>query len=588
MFKPLQQSHRLAWLLGLTIALGALLFLWRLGAVGQLDETPALFAAAGRAMADSGDWLTPRVNGHPRFDKPVLIYWLIGGLSLLPRHWDPLGSMAANLPSALSMLALMAALAATVFKQEPRAGFAKALTAALAFGLSPLVLLWGRVSVSDPLLTACLGIAMLGFWRAYGADKKQWPWGSWFFLGLAILSKGPVALVLAGASLLLFGLWQRDLGRLLRALAPGRGLLLSFGVAAPWYLLELWREGKPFLDSFFGYHNLQRFSEVVNHHSGPWWFFGVVLVIASLPATPMLLLGFGHELAMAAKTVAPPNSLPRFAACWLLAVLLIFSISATKLASYLLPGIPAMALLIALARAPERLLSRARWCSIAIAALMGIGFLLAPLWVPAINDPEMPGLSSQLLAIGAVQRSGFCFLVAALVGGLSQRNYFFNFPWLLGFQLPLVVWPLVGLVPTAELIDQIRQRPVRVIAAAVQKQMRSGEVLAMVGINKPSLHYYTKQVVIYEGRPASGLRNLGERLQLEEAKQTKQAASLLLVIDKTTASQSFWQLVPRSVLASQGVYQLWRVQRSVLQQQAGRLAAAGVPSTWQLPNPERY
>ncbi|NDG01463.1 MAG: glycosyltransferase family 39 protein, partial [Synechococcaceae bacterium WBB_32_011] len=85
MFKPLQQSHRLAWLLGLTIALGALLFLWRLGAVGQLDETPALFAAAGRAMADSGDWLTPRVNGHPRFDKPVLIYWLIGGLSLLPR-----------------------------------------------------------------------------------------------------------------------------------------------------------------------------------------------------------------------------------------------------------------------------------------------------------------------------------------------------------------------------------------------------------------------------------------------------------------------------------------------------------------------
>ena len=129
---------------------------------------------------------------------------------------------------------------------------------------------------------------------------------------------------------------------------------------------------------------------------------------------------------MAAKTVAPPNSLPRFAACWLLAVLLIFSISATKLASYLLPGIPAMALLIALARAPERLLSRARWCSIAIAALMGIGFLLAPLWVPAINDPEMPGLSAQLLAIGAVQRSGFCFLVAALVGGLSQRNYFFN------------------------------------------------------------------------------------------------------------------------------------------------------------------
>ena len=101
------RSPRLLWLLGLTAALGALLFIWRLGSIGQVDETPALFAAAGRAMADSGDWLTPRVNGHPRFDKPVLIYWLIGGLSLLPRSWDPLGSWAASLPSALAMVVVM-------------------------------------------------------------------------------------------------------------------------------------------------------------------------------------------------------------------------------------------------------------------------------------------------------------------------------------------------------------------------------------------------------------------------------------------------------------------------------------------------
>lgn len=108
------RSPRLLWLLGLTAALGALLFIWRLGSIGQVDETPALFAAAGRAMADSGDWLTPRVNGHPRFDKPVLIYWLIGGLSLLPRSWDPLGSWAASLPSALAMVVVMLALVLTV------------------------------------------------------------------------------------------------------------------------------------------------------------------------------------------------------------------------------------------------------------------------------------------------------------------------------------------------------------------------------------------------------------------------------------------------------------------------------------------
>ena len=64
--------------LALVLALGVLITLWRLGATGVVDETPPLFAAAGRAMAETGDWLTPRVNGLPRYDKPPLVYWLMG------------------------------------------------------------------------------------------------------------------------------------------------------------------------------------------------------------------------------------------------------------------------------------------------------------------------------------------------------------------------------------------------------------------------------------------------------------------------------------------------------------------------------
>ena len=163
------RSPRLLWLLGLTAALGALLFIWRLGSIGQVDETPALFAAAGRAMADSGDWLTPQVNGHPRFDKPVLIYWLLGGLSLLPRSWDPLGSWAASLPSALAMVVVMLALVLTVARAGgPGQGEPwKALSAGLAFALPPLVLIGGRGSVIDTRLSACLAVDLLGFWRMY-------------------------------------------------------------------------------------------------------------------------------------------------------------------------------------------------------------------------------------------------------------------------------------------------------------------------------------------------------------------------------------------------------------------------------------
>ena len=62
----------------LVLIFGILVFILGLGSRGLVDETPPLFAAAGRAMSESGDWLTPRVNGGPRFDKPPLIYWLMG------------------------------------------------------------------------------------------------------------------------------------------------------------------------------------------------------------------------------------------------------------------------------------------------------------------------------------------------------------------------------------------------------------------------------------------------------------------------------------------------------------------------------
>ncbi|MCP4729676.1 MAG: glycosyltransferase family 39 protein, partial [Roseibacillus sp.] len=102
---PRQRSRGLLLILALGLALGC----WQLGATGLVDETPPLFAAAGRAMARTGDWLTPRVNGLPRFDKPPLVYWLMGLGYSLPANelWDPLGTWAGRLPSALASVATM-------------------------------------------------------------------------------------------------------------------------------------------------------------------------------------------------------------------------------------------------------------------------------------------------------------------------------------------------------------------------------------------------------------------------------------------------------------------------------------------------
>jgi hypothetical protein len=135
--------------------------------------------------------------------------------------------------------------------------------------------------------------------------------------------------------------------------------------------------------------------------------------------------------------------------------------------------------------------------------------------------------------------------------------------------------------------------PVRQVAAAVVRQRRPAEPLAMVGVLKPSLHYYSGQVVLYEGIQPNGPINLSDRLQRERRDgllPTPPADhTLLLVIDGNTAALPHWRGLPHQLLEERGLYRLWRVQRSDLQRRAEGLRAIGVVGPdWQRPRPERY
>ncbi|MFM8660564.1 MAG: ArnT family glycosyltransferase [Cyanobium sp.] len=581
------------WLWLASLGLGVLLFVWQQGDTGLVDETPPLFAASARAMAESGDWLIPWVNGLPRYDKPPLVYWAMGLLYSLPGQmaWDPLGTWAARLPSALATVAVMQTLVVTLLRwpQARRRPGLTALSAALAFALSPLVLIWGRIAVSDALFSGCLAISLLLCWRSYATGGRRW-WAAWLLLGLAVLAKGPVAVVLLALTLLGFGWLQRDLPGVAASVQPLRGALITAAVAGPWYGLALLREGEPFWRSFFGYHNLQRFSSVVNNHQAPWWFFGLILVLASLPATPLLVLGLVR--ALRGPVPPPAQSLRRFAACWLLAVLLFFTAAATKLPSYWLPATPAAGLLIALAA------QRGAWLAwrlvLLLAGLLALVLALAPRWVPAIVTPEMPTLPQELLASGRLPLAAACFALAAQLGLLTgwRRG---NPAALLAVQLPLVTFVLAVLLPLAQLGDRLRAEPVRRLAASAQRQspMDQPTQLAMVGMLKPSLHFYGRRVVVYEEAGPQGLVNLSDRLGSESRRgQTPSPADgradLLLVIDADTAAQPHWQGLDPERLDQAGIYRLWRLDRRQLEQRAAALRGQGWRPNWREPRPERY
>ena len=585
------------------LIIGILVFILGLGSTGLVDETPPLFAAAGRAMSDSGDWLTPKVNGIFRFDKPPLIYWLMGLFYSLPNNegWDSLGTISARLPSALASLFLMLTIADTVFSwpQKGDIRFLTPIIASLGFALSPLIIIWSRTAVSDALLCGTLGISLLLFWRRMACDEKGECIAPWFFLGFAILSKGPVAILLAAFTISSFLFTQKKWNDLLLKINLKKGLIITVLLSLPWYLLVLVKEGKPFWDSFFGYHNFQRYTSVVNNHSEPIWFFFNIMVIGSLPFTPFLFHGiyeaFKELINSFKKDINISQSLFIYSLCWLVSVFIFFSISATKLPSYWLPATQAAAILISNSfvtlKNQKNKISSLLIFNLLILSGLSLAFFFSNIWLNTINDPEMPNLAMELVSSGIILKARLVFLtlflVALILFFLRQINTIIYLQVLFLFGQALLM-PAIR-----ELGDTSRQLPLRNISKQIFNIREGGETLAMIGIRKPSLHFYSKQIVFYEGEGQEGLINLSERLNFERRsnyydKPNYDYKSFLVVIDQYSSKQEHWSNINHQKLGKYGIYNLWRIKKSDLNKYATYLVKNGFKASWKNKRVEKF
>ena len=598
----LNEKKRLITLL-INLAFGIIIFFLGLGTTGLVDETPPLFAATARAMSESGDWLTPKVNGIFRFDKPPLIYWLMGFFYSLPKNeiWDSLGTLSARLPSALGSLFLMLMIGDTMFcwPQKGDRQFLTPIVASLGFALSPLIIIWSRTAVSDALLTGTLGISLLLFWRRMASKNNDQCISAWVFLGLAILTKGPVAFVLAALTITSFLFFQRDWKRLLWKLNPKKGFFITVLISLPWYLLELLKEGKPFWDNFFGYHNFQRYTSVVNNHTEPFWFFFYIMILASLPFTPFLYHGifraFKDFLKSSKESRSVSETLYTFSLCWLTTVLIFFSISATKLPSYWLPAIPAAAILISKSFIDLKNLNK-NYSNLWIANILilfglSTAFFFSNTWLSSINDPEMPNLVSELISSGIIFKAKLFFssftILAIILFSLKFKNIF------LYLQVFLLIGQSFLMTPIRKLADTTRQKPLRNISQLILDIREGKETLAMIGIRKPSLNYYSRQIVFYEPNTQEGLINLSERLNADRRKNYEdqpdyEYKSLLIVIDDYSLRQDHWSNINHQKLGEYGIYNLWRIQKSDLNRYSELLVKNGYKSDWKNRKVEKF
>jgi 4-amino-4-deoxy-L-arabinose transferase-like glycosyltransferase len=317
-------------------------------------------------MAASGDWVTPRLLGQPWFEKPALLYWM----EALGFRAGLGSEMAPRLPVAVMAVAFLGIYWWILNREFGRlpAGFATAI-----LGTSAAWIVSSQVGTTDLPLAATYSAAMLlALPWVRRRDPKLLPWVA-VLLGLAVLAKGPVAVVLACPILLA---WQRPFWRTIGnnalALLRPRVVLPFLAVTLPWYALCTWANGLAFLRDFFWKHNVERYVSVtaVGQHGQPFWYFGPVLLGLLLPWTPILPL--------AVRRAFYSDSRRLFLLAWSALWLIFFSACANKLPSYILPMIPAAAALLGIALAEVR--DAAPW--LAACAVLLIAFPIAAPLVP--------------------------------------------------------------------------------------------------------------------------------------------------------------------------------------------------------------
>jgi 4-amino-4-deoxy-L-arabinose transferase-like glycosyltransferase len=356
---PLSPTARILWAT-LILATLYLCYFHNLGAIGLIGPDEPRYAWIARDMAETGDWVTPRLYGKPWFEKPPLYYWgaaacfkvfgvsettarlpsaicaLLATLALAWLAWRIYGAETARwllllLPTSVGMIGFSHAAATDM-------PFAAMLTIAMVFAAILLKLL----PPSDPHALSPSLFSSTSLTSSTSFTSILFG----FFLGLATLAKGPAAIILSGGAVFFWAIFTkrwRDAFRCLHPLA-----IASFCLTAlPWYILCA-RRNPDFFRVFIIEHNFKRFLTPEFQHIQPLWFYIPILLIAAFPWTLALLFEAVSRVALIWKTRQLQVSHPTTLFCaWILFCLLFFSISRSKLPGYILPAIPPTLLLIA-------------------------------------------------------------------------------------------------------------------------------------------------------------------------------------------------------------------------------------------------
>ncbi|MCC7104912.1 MAG: glycosyltransferase family 39 protein [Chloroflexi bacterium] len=467
------------------LLLAALTFFVGLGRGAITDTDEAFYAEAAREMVESGDWLTPHYNYEPRFQKPILYYWLAAATSLVLGPTE----LAARLWAALSGLGLVLVTAACARRwYDESVGLLAGAIVATNFGYFAMA----RAALPDLPLAFCITLAVFAAFAAtldQERTPRKWVLLSAVAMALGFLVKGPVGAAIPLLVIVPVVLIER---RSLNVTAAdfGLGTLVFAAIAAPWYLAMYMHHGSAYLEGFFLGDNFERFATDRFNDPRPWWFYLPIVAGGLMPWTPLASVWLSPVRQFLTRR-RDIGTLDLRLLLWAALPLIFFTISVGKQPRYILSVLPPLAILLA-----SSILERAReWRSLngvrvrplpdvaVILGAAGSGLLMAALGVLLYRGQPLLVNVATPFAIGASVAMGVAGLVVVL-GALGGAWRIAPALVALGAAVTLTALQYGALSGSGE--DTVQQ-----MARHVQAERRAGEPVGTYQAFVRNLVFYT-------------------------------------------------------------------------------------------------
>ncbi len=439
-----------ALLITILILFSASLFLAGLGAMPLTDPDEVFYAETAREMLTRGELLTPYIFGKPQFEKPPLYYWFV----ILSFKIFGVNEFSARIAS--SIFGIFGVLGVYLLGKiliNRRAAFFAGIV--LATSINYLAL--SRACVIDMLLCVLILYAFLFFFYAYLSEsgKSKWYLLSFVFLALAVLAKGPIGVFLPLVIIGIYLIFAKELKKL-KEIPFLRGVILFLAVAVPWYFLMYRVHGKEFIDVFFGFHNIVRFLKP-EHRIGDVFYYYIPILMGGFSLwIAFLPLGIWQAFREESIKLKKTNL---FLIIWFLVIFVFFSLSRTKLPTYIFPLYPALALLIGrlfdvfLDRGFTRKQEKTMNISLYLFLTLPIGGLMG-LYIVAKR--KYPAAASPSLIAGIVLILLMFFFVTALLRRKYIKGIIFYMMSFVIFIFPLsyIILPEIGKYESSKHISE--------------------------------------------------------------------------------------------------------------------------------------